>query len=105
MQIYVCTNNERKNEQKLMINTSSIFIRNIKSKKDNSKKGKKIILYIQGERERERENLKPSGGPKEYNVVGIVLSYRRPSNAVFLEMEFSLLATNVEEDRIGNIHS
>ena len=40
---------ERKNEQKLMINTSSIFIRNIKSKKDNSKKGKK---YTRRERER-----------------------------------------------------
>ena len=41
MQIYICTNNERKNEQKLMINTSSIFIRNLKSKKDDSKKKEK----------------------------------------------------------------
>ena len=37
-------------------------------------------------------------------MMGIVLSYRRPSNTVLLEVKLPLLATNVEEDGIGNTH-
>ena len=81
-----------------MINMSSIFSRNIKSKGQEEKKKNRNHLL------KERKNLKARGGPKEYYMMGIVLSYRWPSHSVFLKMEFSLFATNMEEDWIGNIH-
>ena len=80
------------------------YITSLYKKHISGRQGKKKKRYDNNCHFKERKNLKPRGGPEEHNMMGIVLSYRRPSYTIFLKVEFSLLTSNMEQDRIGNMH-
>lgn len=44
------------------------------------------------------------GGPEEDQVLSVALAELRPGDLVLLEMQLPLLASHVEEARIGHVH-